>query len=86
MEGAEGGTGLHEEVLGEEAGEDHVTPEAAKMKKRKRKYDITIDGYRIRNDADFDRVDMNKAERKDKHRKAKLLKREETNPAPETSR
>lgn len=56
------------------------------MKKMKRKYDITIDGYRIRNDADFDRVDMNKAERKDKHRKAKLLKREETNPAPETSR
>jgi len=41
----------------------------------KRKYDIEIDGYSIRNDADFDRVDMNKSERRWKHRKAKLEKR-----------
>ena len=43
----------------------------------KRKYDITIDGYRIRNDADFDRLDLNKSQRKGKHRKAKLDKRHE---------
>ena len=45
------------------------------MKKEKRKYDITIDGYSIRNDADLDRVDMNKTERRKKHRKAKLAKK-----------
>ncbi len=42
----------------------------------RRNYDITIDGYSIRNDADFDRVDMSKSERACKHRKAKLDKRE----------
>ena len=41
----------------------------------RRKYDITKDGYRIRGDADFDRVDISKSERKWKHRKAKLEKR-----------
>jgi len=45
------------------------------MNKEKRKYDITIDGYKIRNDADFDRVDMTKSERRKKHRKAKLRAR-----------
>ena len=43
----------------------------------RRKYDIRIDGYRIRGDADLDRIDMNKSLRAWKHRKAKLLKREE---------
>jgi hypothetical protein len=47
----------------------------ATMNKEKRKYDITIDGYKIRNDADFDRVDMTKSERRKKHRKAKLRAR-----------
>jgi len=47
------------------------------MKVEKRKYDITIDGYKIRNDADFDRVDMTKSERRKKHRKAKLEKDED---------
>lgn len=42
--------------------------------KKKRKYDVTIDGYNIRNDADFDRLDMTKPERRRKHRKAKLEK------------
>jgi len=46
------------------------------MKKEKRKYDITIDGYSIRNAADFDRVDMSKSERRRKHRKAKLKKKQ----------
>lgn len=41
----------------------------------RRKYDIRIDGYSIRNDADLDRVDMSKSERAWKHRKAKLKKR-----------
>jgi len=53
---------------------DHY--EVSKMSKEKRKYDITIDGYKIRNDADFDRVDMNKSERRKKHRKAKLEKKQ----------
>jgi len=44
----------------------------------RRRHDIEIDGYRIRNEADFDRVDLNKAQRKWKHRKAKLDKRRET--------
>jgi len=44
----------------------------------RRKYDICIDGYRIRGDADLDRVDMNKSERRGKRRKAKLEKRAET--------
>ena len=44
---------------------------------RQRKYDVTIDGYRIRNDADFDRVDMSRSERDWKHRKLKLEKRSE---------
>lgn len=48
----------------------------ATMNKEKRKYDITIDGYKIRNDADFDRVDMTKSERRKKHRKAKLEKKQ----------
>ncbi len=43
----------------------------------RRKYDITIDGYSIRNQADFDRADMSPAERDWKHRKAKLEKRAE---------
>ena len=43
-----------------------------------RKYDVSIDGYRIRNDADFDRLDLNKSQRRWKHRKAKLEKRAET--------
>ena len=47
------------------------------MIKIRRKYDIRIDGYRIRRVADFDRIDMNKSERALKHRRAKLLKREE---------
>ena len=47
----------------------------ATMNKEKRKYDITIDGYKIRNDTDFDRVDMTKSERRKKHRKAKLRAR-----------
>ena len=41
----------------------------------KRKYDVTIDGYSIRNDADFDRADLSRSERAGKHRKAKLEKR-----------
>ena len=48
--------------------------EVKQMDKTKRKYDITIDGYSIRNDADFNRVDMSKAQRRKKHRKAKLEK------------
>ena len=40
-----------------------------------RKYDVSIDGYRIRNDADFNRVDMTKAERDKLHRSSKLGKR-----------
>jgi len=44
----------------------------------KRKYDVNIDGYSIRNQADFDRVDMSRSERAWKHRKAKLEKRAET--------
>ena len=44
----------------------------------KRKYDITIDGYSIRNDTDLDRVDLSKSERDLKHRKEKLKKRAET--------
>ena len=44
----------------------------------RRKYDIEIDGYSIRNDADFDRVDMSNSERDGKHRKKKLEKRAET--------
>jgi len=44
----------------------------------RRKYDIRIDGYSIRTDADLDRVDMSKSERAWKHRKAKLKKRAET--------
>lgn len=47
------------------------------LNKEKRKYDITIDGYRIRNNADFDRVDLNKAQRHRKHGKNKLEKRDE---------
>ena len=43
---------------------------------KKRKYDINIDGYRIRNDADFNRVDMTKAERDKLHRTFKLGKRD----------
>jgi len=51
--------------------------EVRKMdKKEKRKYDITIDGYKIRKDADFDRLDMTKSERRKKHRKAKLEKKQ----------
>ena len=45
--------------------------------KVKRKYDIRIDGYSIRNAADLDRVDMSKSERAWKHRKEKLKKRAE---------
>jgi len=41
-----------------------------------RKYDISIDGYRIRNDADFNRVDMTKAQRDKLHRTFKLGKRD----------
>lgn len=44
----------------------------------RRKYDVNIDGYSIRNDADFDRADMSKSERAWKHRKEKLEKRAET--------
>jgi len=44
----------------------------------RRKYDVSVDGYRIRNDADLDRVDMSRSERRWKHRKAKLEKRAET--------
>ena len=40
------------------------------------KYDITVDGYRIRTTADYDRADLSKAERKRKHRKLKLEKRQ----------
>jgi len=43
----------------------------------KRKYDITIDGYSIRTQADFDRVDLSKAQRRREHRAAKLAKRTE---------
>jgi len=42
------------------------------------KYDISIDGYTIRTDADFNRVDMKKSERRKLHRKLKLQKRNET--------
>ncbi len=40
-----------------------------------RKYDIEIDGYRIRNNADFNRVDMSKSQRNRYNRKMKLEKR-----------
>jgi len=49
------------------------------MNKEKRKYDITIDGYKIRKSADFDRLDLNKSQRRRKHRTAKLEKRDEFN-------
>ena len=45
------------------------------MGKEKRKLDIAIDGYNIRNDADLDRVDMSRSERRKKHRKSKLDKK-----------
>lgn len=41
-----------------------------------RKYDIEIDGYRIRNNADFNRVDMSKSQRNKHHRRKKLGNRE----------
>jgi len=44
----------------------------------RRKYDVSIDGYSIRNDADLDRADMSKSGRACKHRKAKLEKRDDT--------
>jgi len=44
---------------------------------KRRKYNVSVDGYRIRTDADFDRVDMSKSERHWKHRKIKLEKRAE---------
>jgi len=45
------------------------------MKKmEKRKFNISIDGYRIRKDADFNRVDMSKAQRRKHYRKIKLEK------------
>jgi len=44
----------------------------------RRKYDVAIDGYSIRNDADFDRADLSKSQRAGKHRKAKLEKRADT--------
>jgi len=40
-----------------------------------RRYDVSIDGYSIRNGADFDRADMSKSERAWKHRKAKMEKK-----------
>jgi len=42
----------------------------------KRKYDVAIDGYRIRTHADFNRVDMSKSERRKHHRKIKLEKKD----------
>jgi len=42
---------------------------------KRRKYDVNVDGYRIRGDADFDRADLSKAERTGKHRKKKLRAR-----------
>lgn len=42
---------------------------------KSKKYDISIDGYNIRNDADFNRVDMSKAERNKYYRKIKIGKR-----------
>ena len=41
-----------------------------------RKYDIEIDGYRIRNNADFNRVDMSKSQRNRHHRRKKLGNRD----------
>lgn len=41
----------------------------------RRRYDVNIDGYSIRNDADFDRADLSRSERAGKHRKKKLEKR-----------
>lgn len=47
------------------------------MKKmRQRKYDVSIDGYRIRTYADFNRVDMTKPERRKHYRKMKLEKKD----------
>jgi len=47
------------------------------MKKmRQRKYDVAIDGYRIRTHADFNRVDLSKSERRKHHRKMKLEKKD----------
>lgn len=42
---------------------------------KNRKYDIEIDGYRIRNNADLNRVDMSKLQRNRHHRKLKLENR-----------
>ena len=42
------------------------------------KYNISIDGYNIRTDADFNRVDMTKSQRMKHHRKLKLQKKDET--------
>lgn len=44
---------------------------------KRRKYDVRIDGIKIRSTADFDRIDMSKSERRWKHRKMKLEKRAE---------
>lgn len=50
--------------------------EACRWKMRQRKYNITIDGYNIRTNADFNRVDMSKSERRKHHRKIKLEKKD----------
>ena len=43
----------------------------------RRKHDVSIDGYRIRNKADFDRIDLSKPQRRREHRATKLEKRAE---------
>lgn len=42
----------------------------------KRKYDIRIDGYSIRNLADFNRIDLSRSQRRKYHRKLKLIKKD----------
>lgn len=58
-------------------GSDGRNFEGTEPKEMNRKYDVEIDGYSIRNDADFYRADMSKSERDGKHRKEKLEKRAE---------
>lgn len=44
---------------------------------KNRKYDIEIDGYRIRNNSDLDRIDMTKSQRNRHNRSLKLEKKNE---------
>lgn len=43
---------------------------------KKERYDVALYGYRIRTNADFNRVDMSKAQRNKHHRKIKLKKKD----------